>query len=63
MVFQSKGLKLNRRNNVSCALTNQEAKEFEAFTNAMDFVNINQAIKYCIAYTIENNKKEERRSA
>jgi hypothetical protein len=58
-------MKINPRNVISCGLSNQEVRDFERWGTAMG-LSINQAIKQCIAYTIQNlkpDKTEERRSA
>jgi hypothetical protein len=48
-------MKVNRRNTVTCGLSNEEVRNFEAWGTAMGF-NLNQALKQCIAYTIKNVK-------
>ncbi|MGO9399898.1 MAG: hypothetical protein ACLP19_18955 [Xanthobacteraceae bacterium] len=58
-------MKVNPRHVITCALTNQEVKDFEAWGTAMD-LNINQAMKQSIAYAIKNlkpNKAAEQQGA
>jgi hypothetical protein len=45
-------MKVNRQNSITCSLTNAEVRAFEAWGTAMR-LNVNQAIKKCIHYTIK----------
>jgi hypothetical protein len=54
-------MKINQRNVVTCGLTNKEVKGFEEWGSAME-LNVDQAVKRCIAFTIQNmnpNKTEK----
>ena len=48
-------MKVNRQNSITCSLTNVEVQAFEAWGTAMG-LNVNQAVKKCIRYTIKHLK-------
>jgi hypothetical protein len=52
-------MKVNRRNIVSCGLTDQEVRDFEKWGTALN-LNLNQALKQCIAYTTQNKKPDKK---
>jgi lipoate-protein ligase B len=53
-------MKISRRNIVSCGLTDREVQDFEQWGTKMDF-NVNQALKACIAFTIQHKKPDVNR--
>jgi hypothetical protein len=51
-------MKIQRRNIISCSLSEDEVQELEQWGTAMNLPSLNQALKHCIAYTIKHAKPE-----
>jgi hypothetical protein len=51
-------MKIQRRNIISCNLSDDEVQELEAWGTSMNFPNLNQALKHCIAFTIQHAKRD-----
>jgi hypothetical protein len=49
-------MKIQRRNIISCSLSEDEVQELEQWVTSMNLPNLNQALKHCIAYTIKHAK-------
>jgi hypothetical protein len=49
-------MKIQLRNIISCSMSEDEVQELEAWGTAMGQPNLNQALKWCIAYTIKHAK-------
>jgi hypothetical protein len=51
-------MKINRMNSITCKLKNQGVKDFEEWGTAWG-LNVNQAVKTCIAFTIANKPPQK----
>jgi hypothetical protein len=53
-------MKIQRRNVISCSLTEEEVQELEDWGTSMNLPNLNQALKWCIAYTVKHAKPNKK---
>jgi hypothetical protein len=56
-------MKIQRRNVISCSLSEDEVQELEQWGTSMNLPNLNQALKWCIAYTIKHAKPDKKRQS